>query len=37
MTALTLQLLQIPDCEGAIEQGYYDWGRGRPADSPVPD
>jgi hypothetical protein len=37
MTALTLQLLHISDCETAVERGYYDWGRGRPADSPEPD
>lgn len=37
MTAFTLQLLSIPDCEAVIERGYFDWGRGRPADSPEPD
>lgn len=37
MTALTLQLLCIRDCERAIERNYYDWGRGRAADSPEPD
>ena len=37
MSAFTLQLLNISDCETAVERGYYDWGRGRPADSPEPD
>lgn len=37
MTALSLQLLTIADCEAAVEQNYYDWGRGRPTDSLVPD
>jgi hypothetical protein len=37
VTALALQLLQIADCEGAIERSYYDFGCGRPTDSPEPD
>ncbi len=34
---MTLQMLHILDRETAIERGYYDWGRGRPADSPEPE
>ncbi len=36
MTALRLQNLQIPDCEDIVEQGFYEWGRGYPADTLEP-
>ncbi|SRR6266436_486210 len=36
MTVLRLQNLQIPDCEDIVEQGFYEWGRGYPADALEP-
>lgn len=37
MTALSVQQLDLPDCELRIRQVYYAWGRGNANDSAEPD